>query len=351
MATSRARRSLARAAAGLAILALAGCALPQLPEERQPPAQEERQFLAPETRRPVSWGEITALPVPPPDHRLAYGDDSLQFGELRLPDGPGPHPVAVLLHGGCWRAEYDLAYMSHMGAALARAGVAVWTPEYRRIGDEGGGWPGTFEDAGRALAQLETLALTHALDLDRVVLVGHSAGGHLALWLAGRHNLPAEHPLHAPGTPRVRGVVALAGITDLARYAEGERGCNAAVPLLMGGRPAEQPERYAAASPIELLPLRVPVRLLQGAADPIVKLEQASVFAERSTAYAQDAQIELIEGAGHFDLIAPFAPAWPAVQAAVVEVLAGKTRGRSVAAAQRRQDLCRGRAHAAPQGE
>ncbi|NHA15738.1 alpha/beta fold hydrolase [Thioalkalivibrio sp. XN279] len=263
-----------------------------------------------------------ALPVPPPDHRLSYGEHPLQFGELRLPAGPGPHPVAVLLHGGCWRAEYDLEHVSHMGAALARAGVAVWTPEYRRVGDEGGGWPGTFEDAARAFAWLQALAQDYPLDLDRVVLVGHSAGGHLALWLAGRHNLPAEHPLHAPGPLRVRGVVSLAGITDLVRYAEGERGCNAAVPLLMEGSPAEQPERYAAASPIELLPLGVPVRLLQGAVDPIVKLEQASAFADRASAYAQDVQVKLIEGAGHFDLIAPFAPAWPAVQAAVVELLA-----------------------------
>jgi acetyl esterase/lipase len=297
------------------LLALAGCAqVAPLPQDGQSAAQ-----AAP---GPVSWAEITALPVPPPDHRLAYGDHPLQFGELRLPAGPGPHPVAVLLHGGCWRAEYDLEYVSHMGAALTRAGVAVWTPEYRRVGDAGGGWPGTFQDAAGALARVDELAQDHALDLERVVLVGHSAGAHLALWLAGRHNLPAEDTLHAPGPLRIRGVVSLAGITDLARYAEGGRGCNAAVPLLMGGSPAERPQRYAAASPIELLPLDVPVRLLQGALDPIVKLEQASAFAERAGAYGEDVHIELIEGAGHFDLVSPFAPAWPAVQAAVLELLA-----------------------------
>jgi acetyl esterase/lipase len=309
------RGRLVRTAACLAALALAGCAqVAPLPQESQSAAQQ-----AP---GPVSWAEIKALPVPPPDHRLAYGEHPLQFGELRLPAGPGPHPVAVLLHGGCWRAEYDLEYMSHMGAALARAGVAVWTPEYRRVGDEGGGWPGTFQDAAGALARLDQLAQDYPLDLERVVLVGHSAGGHLALWLAARHNLPVADTLHVPGPLRIRGVVSLAGITDLARYAEGGRGCNAAVPLLMGGSPAEQPERYAAANPIELLPLEVPVRLLQGALDPIVKLEQASAFAERAGAYGEDVRIELIEGAGHFDLVAPYAPAWSAVQAAVLEVLA-----------------------------
>jgi acetyl esterase/lipase len=301
-------------AACLAVLALAGCALPQRPAEIQ--------VAAPERPATVRWGDITALPVPPPDYRVSYGPHPLQFGELRLPAGDGPHPVAVLLHGGCWRAEYDLAHVSHMGAALARAGVAVWTPEYRRVGDEGGGWPGTFQDAANALSEIDRLAQDYPLDLDRVVLVGHSAGGHLALWLAGRHNLPPGHPLHAVEPPRIRGIVSLAGITDLRRYAAGERGCNAAVPLLMGGTPAEQPERYAAANPVELLPLGVPLRLLQGAADPIVKLEQASDFAERASIYGEDVQVQLIDAAGHFDLIAPFAPAWPTVQAAVLAVLA-----------------------------
>lgn len=315
MVTSRGRRGLLRTAAWLAALVLAACAqVSPAPEESQPAAQE-----AP---GPVRWAEITALPVPPPDHRIAYGGHPLQFGELRLPEGPGPHPVAVLLHGGCWRAEYDLEHVSHMGAALARAGVAVWTPEYRRVGDEGGGWPGTFADAASAIAALDQLAQDHGLDLERVVLVGHSAGAHLALWLAGRHNLPLGHALHATGPLQVRGIVSLAGITDLRRYAAGKRGCNAAVPLLMDGTPEEQPERYAAASPLELLPLKVPVRLLQGAADPIVKLEQASVFAARAGAYGEDVQVELVDGAGHFDLIAPFAPAWPAVETAVLEVLA-----------------------------
>ena len=302
-----------RAVFGLVVaIALAGCAPVQRPAE------------APPTPEPVSWGEIADRPVPAPDHRIAYGKHPLQFGELRLPPGIGPHPVVVLLHGGCWRAEYDLAHVSHMGAALAAAGVAVWTPEYRRVGDEGsgegGGWPATFEDAAAGLAAVDSIAREHDLDLDRVVMVGHSAGGHLALWLAGRHNLPPAHPLHA-APARIRGVVSLAGITDLARYAEGTRGCNAAVPLLLGGLPAEQPERYAAASPVGLLPLGMPQRLLHGALDPIVLLEQSSGYAEQAGARGDEVRLEVIEGAGHFDLVAPFAPAWPQVEAAVLELL------------------------------
>jgi acetyl esterase/lipase len=297
-------------AIALAAMALAACA----------PMHRTAEPPAPAAPQPVSWGQIEALPLPAPDHRLAYGEHPLQFGELRLPAGPGPHPVAVLFHGGCWRAEYDLAHVSHMGAALAAAGVAVWTPEYRRVGDEGGGWPATFEDAAAGLAALADIAREHNLDLDRVVLVGHSAGGHLALWLAGRHNLPASHPLHA-APARIRGAVSLAGITDLERYAEGTRGCNAAVPLLMGGIPAEQPERYAAASPARLLPLGAPQRLLHGALDPIVPLEQSSDYAARAAERGDTVRVEFIDGAGHFDLIAPFAPAWPRVEAAVLELL------------------------------
>lgn len=308
--TARAPTTRRLLAATLAAVALAACAPVQPPSER----------TAPDEPQPVSWGQIVALPAPAADHRIPYGEHPLQFGELRLPAGSGPHPVAVLFHGGCWRAEYDLAHVSHVGAALAAAGVAVWTPEYRRVGDEGGGWPGTFEDAAAGLGALANIAREYGLDLDRVVLVGHSAGGHLALWLAGRHNLPASHPLHA-APARIRGVVALAGITDLARYAEGTRGCNAAVPLLLDGLPAEQPERYAAASPAGLLPLGVPQRLLHGALDPIVLLEQSSAYAGKARARGDEVRLVVIEGAGHFDLVAPFAPAWPRIEAAVLALL------------------------------
>ena len=317
MRTEGARRARGLLAGLLAVLAVSACAplqRPAGPETAGPDAAR------PAAAQPVSWSQVEALPLPVADRRIAYGAHPLQFGELRLPAGPGPHPVAVLLHGGCWRAEYDLAHVSHIGAALAAAGVAVWTPEYRRVGDEGGGWPATFEDAAAGLAALGPIAQDHPLDLDRVVLLGHSAGGHLALWLAARHNLPPVHPLHAP-PPAVRGVVALAPITDLAGYAEGTRGCNAAVPLLLGGAPAERPERYAAASPAGLLPLGMPQRLLHGALDPIVPLDQSARHAARARELGDDARLEVIDGAGHFDLIAPFAPAWAAVEAAVLELL------------------------------
>jgi len=289
------------------VLALGACA--------QSPVHEVPQTVA--------WKDIAALPPPPADYVIAYGPGPFQFGELRLPEGTGPHPVAVVIHGGCWLSDYDLNYITHLSAALTRAGIATWTPEYRRIGNEGGGWPGTFEDLVQGSAHLETLARDYPLDLERVVFIGHSAGGHLALWLAASHHLPPGTPFRGPVPVQVQGIVTLAGITDLRRYGAGEGGCNAAVTPLLGGPADEVPERYAQASPIEMLPLGVPQRLLVGVLDPIVPLEQAGRYAERARAAGDDVQVWPVEAAGHFDLVAPFAPAWATVERAVLDLLAG----------------------------
>ncbi len=287
---------------------------------------------APATRtrpaRMVQYPELEGAPAPAADHRVAYGPDpALHHGELRLPPGAGPFPVAVLVHGGCWRAEYDLAHLRQLAAALARAGVATWTIEYRRVGDPGGGWPGTFEDVARATDHVRRLAHDHPLDTTRVIAVGHSAGGQLALWLAaraaGRRGVPLpdmEPPL------RLRGVVSLAGITDLRAYGDAPGGCNAMVARLLGGPATEQPARYAAASPVELLPLGTPIRLVHGALDPIVPVAQSHDFAERARAAGDDAVATVVKGAGHFDVVASFAPAWSAVERAVLELAAREAR-------------------------
>ncbi|MEW5927898.1 MAG: alpha/beta hydrolase [Gemmatimonadota bacterium] len=271
-------------------------------------------------REPVTWDRIAAQPAPPAGERVAYGGAPQQFGELRLPDGPGPHPVVVLLHGGCWQNEYDLGYVAAPAEALRRAGFATWTLEYRRIGDAGGAWTGTFQDVARGTDHLRELARTRPLDLGRVVLAGHSAGGHLALWLAARRNLPAGSPLRSADPLPVRGVVPLAGIADLRAYAAGAGSCNAAVPQLMGGAPDAVSDRYAQANPPELLPLGVPVRLVQGDRDPIVPVAQAAAFEAAARAAGDDARVVLLEGAGHFDVVAPFAPAWAEVERAIREL-------------------------------
>lgn len=267
----------------------------------------------------LTAGDVIALPRPTADRRLAYGSDPLQFGELRLPAGPGPHPVALVIHGGCWLAEYDLGYMSALAAALAEAGVATWSIEYRRVGDPGGGWPGTFTDVAAAADHLRGLAADHHLDLGRVVVVGHSAGGHLALWLAARHGLAADDPLRGPSPLPLAGVVALAGIPDLAAFAAPE-GCGAAVAPLLGGEPAGVPERLHRASPIERLPLGLPQVLIVGALDTIVPAEQADRYAAAAAAAGERVRVLPITAAGHFELVVPGSVAWPSVRDAVLEL-------------------------------
>ena len=271
--------------------------------------------IAPARKSMVTFDEVAATPAPPADHRESYGSGPLQFGELRLPRGRASSPVVVLLHGGCWRAAYDYAHLAPAAAAFADAGYAVWVPEYRRVGDGGGGWPGTFDDVASAVDYVRTLAERYpVLDSTRVILVGHSAGGQLALWAASRKagdvRSGATPPLSAVG------VVSLAGITDLAAYAS-PAGCGSAVVPLMGGTSAEVPDRYRAVSPIERVPLGVPVRIVHGASDTTVPLDQSRRFAERTVAAGGRAVVTEVPGAGHFDVVAPQSAAWPAVLDAI----------------------------------
>ncbi|MHA6248330.1 alpha/beta hydrolase family protein [Pontibacter sp. CAU 1760] len=271
-------------------------------------AQQQPQKL-------ITWQQIADLPVPQPDQVVAYGPDSLQFGELRLPSGQGPFPVVVVVHGGCWLSAYDRTYMAHLSQALTTNGYATWNLEFRRVGDVGGGWPGTFLDVAQGTDYVRELAKNYPLDKKNVVVLGHSAGGHLGLWLAARHNLPRTSPLYIKKPLKLKGVVSLAGITDLATYSQQAGSCNSAVPQLMEGMPSEQAARYADGSPIQLLPLKALTRLIQGALDPIVPVSQSSDFVEKARKHGDDAALIVLPNAGHFDLVAPQSP----VQAQVLQ--------------------------------
>ncbi len=266
--------------------------------------------------RSRTFSEVAAMPSRPADARLTYGSAPEQFGELRLPAGPGPHPVVVLIHGGCWRAEYDLSHLAPLATALVNDGWAVWAIEYRRVGSPGGGWPGTFQDVGAAIDHLRTLAQSQALDLSRIVAVGHSAGGHLALWSAARGSLPRDSPIASPDPLIPHGVVALAGITDLTAYAS-PSGCGSAVVPLLGGDAKAMGERYAQASPVITVPT-VPLQLVVGTADAVVPRTQAEAL---TRVVGSRATVRLVEGAGHFDLIAPDLEAWVALRDAVRALL------------------------------
>jgi acetyl esterase/lipase len=262
--------------------------------------------------------DVLTRPAPPVDHRLSYGPNEFQFGDLRLPKGAGPHPVAIVIHGGCWMSEYGLSYMGHLSAALTEAGVATWSVEYRRVGNQGGGWPGTFEDVARAADHLRKIAKTYPLDLNRVVAVGHSAGGHLALWLAARKLLPKDSPAYSQDPLPLRGVVSLAGVTDLRRNGTA---CDANVTQLMGGEAKDKAAIYEQASPIELLPLGIPTAIVQGSSDPIIPLEMAKDYAEAAKKKGDEAKLVVIENAGHFEVVDPKSFAWEAVRNEVLALL------------------------------
>jgi acetyl esterase/lipase len=177
----------------------------------------------------VSYRDLLARPHDAPDAHIAYGSGPQQFVELWLPRTKGPHPVVLLVHGGCWLSELPgLELMDPMAQALRDKGLAVWNIEYRRIGAQGGGYPATFLDASAAADALPANAAKYGLDLHHVVAVGHSAGGHLAMWLAARRHLPASSPLRATNPLAIHGVVSLAGILDLKGYREDGAACGGA---------------------------------------------------------------------------------------------------------------------------
>ena len=233
-------------------------------------------------------------------HTFKYGPLEAQEGDLYLPGASRP-PVVCLLHGGFWRMPYGREELAEVAKDLAARGYAVWNIEYRRLGAPGGGWPGTLSDVASAVDHLATLADEGLdLDLDHVMVVGHSAGGHLALWVSARSN-------GAPfRTSRVQPVAAagLAAVSDLARTYEISAG-NGAVTEFLGDGPDHVPERYAAASPIELLPLGIKQLIIHGSRDEALPIDISRFYA--STAQASGDSIDFVElpEAGHMDFLDP----------------------------------------------
>ena len=271
--------------------------------------------------------EMAALPSRPPDRRIAYGTEASQYGELRLPAGSGPHPLVVLIHGGCFKAAYATAgYFGAMADALKAGGIATWNVEYRRLGEPGSGWPGTYLDVGRGVDHVRAIASEYQLDLGRVVVVGHSAGGHLAMWTAARHRLTRTSELYVADPLPVRGVVDLAGPVDMTANIPGyEALCrDAVITSLLGGTPAAVPDRYAHASAIKLLPLAVPQVLVVGSHEDFVPLPLVDAYVQTATQAGDQVRRILIPGAGHFEIASPLSFTWPQVKAAITSLLDGK---------------------------
>ncbi|MCC6430413.1 MAG: alpha/beta hydrolase [Gemmatimonadaceae bacterium] len=254
-------------------------------------------------------GDIDTMPATRPSTRITYGTDSLHFGELRLPDGRGPFPVAIVIHGGCWLSRYaSVRNSAPLADALAASGVATWNIEYRRYDHPGGGWPGTLLDAAHAADHVRALARSYPLDTTRIVAVGHSAGGQLALWLATRGRLAPQSDLATTSTPvPLKGVVSIGGIADLREFYARERATcgNPAVESLLGGAPDSVPARLREASPIERLPLGVPSVHIAGARDFIAPTAVRDAFAEAARQRGDRATVTTVPDEGHFEAIAP----------------------------------------------
>jgi acetyl esterase/lipase len=277
--------------------------------------------------QPATAQDYMSQPQAKADVRIAYGAEPAQVVDLFLPRGRGPHPVVVLIHGGCYLAEYQgLAQTSGIAADLARRGYAVWNIEYRKLGEPGAGYPGTFLDVADAVDRIRVEAPKHRLDTLRVMAVGHSAGGHLALWAAARGRLPKASPLWRADPLRIRTVVSLGGIGDLEGQGHVFAGACGPEPIPRIIGLADRPQPYADTSPAELLPSGVRVVMISGDLDHVMPPATGQAYAQAVRKAGDSAEAVAIPGASHFDVVIPTTTAWTSVVAPAIEREAGKLR-------------------------
>lgn len=245
---------------------------------------------------------IVNLPSSPPDAHLAYGSAPQQFADLRLPKSNGPHPVAIVIHGGCWAEYADHTYTANLATRLTEAGVATWNIEYRRIHEPGGGWPGTLQDVAHAADHLRQIAAKYNLNLAQIVAAGHSSGGHLALWLAGRKNLPSTSPLYTKSPLPLKAVVNIAGIPDLDAFeAYGKNVCGERHLKISPGHSSE-------ASPRALLPFGIRQIHIFGGQDKAVPHHLFTTYFDTAKSQGDDVSVLDLADAGHHDFFAPARP-------------------------------------------
>jgi acetyl esterase/lipase len=311
------RKSWSFATVAVLLAIVSGCTRP--PASTRDATATRTHLMTPE--------EMAALPSQPPDKRIEYGPGSSQHADLRIPSGIGPHPLVVLIHGGCFKAAYATAdYFGAMADALKADGIATWNIEYRRLGEPGSGWPGTYLDVGRAVDHVRAVASEYHLDLSRMAVVGHSAGGHLAMWAAARHRLPKTSDLYVANPLPIRGVVDLAGPVDLTVNIPGYESLCAdhVITSLLGGPPAAVPDRYAHASAIALLPLGIPQVIVVGSYEDYVPLPLVDAYVRAATDAGDHVRRIVIPEAGHFEIASPLAFTWTQVQPAIRSVIDGK---------------------------
>ena len=276
--------------------------------------------------------DVDKLPSSKPALTENYGSDANQVGDLRLPAGPGPHPVVIVIHGGCWWKGFATRQnTAALASRLAERGFATWNIDYRQVGetgkdgkysgDAGAGWPGTFRDWAAASDHLRELAKRYPIDLGRVAVTGHSAGAHAALWVASRHKLPKDSDVASPDPIRIGAVVAIDGPGDPASEIDTfEKGCGVpAGKALFGGTPAEQPKRWTEGTPQAQLPLGVKSGLIS--ASLFLSPTASARWVTEARKGKDKASALILGGTGHFDVIAPGSPVWSQVEAFLIEQL------------------------------
>ena len=276
--------------------------------------------------------DVDKLPSYAPALTEAYGKEPTQVGDLRLPAGPGPHPVVIVIHGGCWWKGFATRQnTAALASRLTEKGFATWNIEYRQAGerdkdgkysgDAGAGWPGTFNDWAAATDHLRDLAKRYPIDLARVAVTGHSAGAHAALWVGSRHKLPKDSDIASPDPLKIGAVVAIDGPGDpVAEIETFEKGCGVpAGKAMFGGTPAEQPKRWAEGSPQAQLPLDVKSGLVS--ASLFLSPTAAAKWVTEARKGKDKSSALILGGTGHFEVIAPGSTVWSQVEAFLLEQL------------------------------
>ncbi len=288
------------AAAALALVA--ACA-----PAREGAVHPEAPVMAEPTKL-MTWDDLSALPRPVASHTIRWGEGVTDEVDLWLPEGAGPHPVVVMVHGGCWQKSIaDKNLMDWMADGLRQQGWAVWNIEYRGVDEHGGGYPGTFLDAGAATDQLREHAAEYNLDLSRVTGIGHSAGGHLILWLAARSKLPADSPLRVSDPLQFQGVVVSGGLADLeaSRPVTAPSCLDAIYDQLTGPASPERPDPLADTSPARLFPVGVAFVSVNGSEDRIAPPMLGDALTRKAEAAGDSASLVVVPASGHVELVSP----------------------------------------------
>ncbi|MDP1026764.1 alpha/beta hydrolase [Sphingomonas sp. KR1UV-12] len=277
--------------------------------------------MAADPPRPLlTWSDLKSRPRPTPTETLTYGSDPLQKVDLWLPEGKSPRPVAIMVHGGCWQSDIaDRTLMDWIADDLRRHGVAVWNIDYRGVDRAGGGYPGTFQDVTAAADLLRKEAARYDLDLSHVVAIGHSAGGHLALWLAARAKLPRTSPLWTADPLPITRAISLGGLPDLAATETSpDNGCGTPVVARLTG---DHADRFADTSIPPLLPLGVAQDLVNGREDRIIPYRFATDYVAQARKAGDSVTLHTVPATGHVELIAPDSAAWRVARQIVLDAL------------------------------